>query len=214
MARLVLKRDTKHLNRVMASFYLFTALATVVNVIYAPLEDQTIVHVLHFITYALFCFSLIFFLIFAKILYSSEMAFNKGKQLTTMAIFILLILILALIPEGITIGVSTSWKPVWSLAFTLYAMAINIPVMVITLNYGYKVLHKFQNPELKKRWNYFLMGMSGNYIVWIGTTLSNYLDNATFRFVWAVIAGVLMIVVSYLIYFGIGKQIQKNKDEK
>ena len=124
-----------------------------------------------------------------------------------MAVFGVLIILLLVIPNGFEINAGTAWKPVWNLIFLLYAAVICICVTIIpSLYYAIMLLKKFENEDLKKKWKYFIVGISSYFFVWAITSISNTLNIASFRLITALLT-VLTIPSVYLIYYGVGKHL-------
>ncbi|MFX1549810.1 MAG: hypothetical protein ACFFB9_05595 [Promethearchaeota archaeon] len=113
MAYLILTRGRKTLNVYLSCFYLSTTIGGIINMIYANIFNETIVFIMHFLTYYLFCLSMIFLLIFALNLPKHEKKITFKYQILFQIILGLLILGLLFIPNGIVINVSTNWKPDW-----------------------------------------------------------------------------------------------------
>ncbi|MBD3255516.1 MAG: hypothetical protein GF383_10505 [Candidatus Lokiarchaeota archaeon] len=209
IALLILKRDTKRLNQIFSAFYISSASATVVNVIYAPLTTNPTVLVLHFITFYLFAFAWIFLLIFSLILLKSEKVITTNKQFLLILIYGGLLLILAFIPDGIKIDATTDWKPAWSLLFYLYALIlVNIFGIIPTAYFSIKIYKKFEDPLLRKKWAYYFLGVAIYFIVFNSTILSNFLNNPIYRLINSLI-GLTLFPTAYLLYYGVGRQIQK-----
>ena len=124
-----------------------------------------------------------------------------------MIIFGVLILLLLVIPNGFEINAEMDWKPVWNIFFLLYAALICISVTIVpSLYYAIVLLKKFENKDLKKKWKYFIIGISSYFFVWAITSISNTLNIASFRTITALLT-VLTIPSIYLIYYGVGKQL-------
>lgn len=211
MALLILRRDRKRLNWIFSAFFLSVSIGTIINVIYAPLTIEPIVLVLHFMTYYLFCFAMVFLLIFDLILIKSEKIINSKRQLMIITIFAILLagqFFIGVLGGGITINESTDWKPVWSLPFFLYSVIVCfIFAIVPTINYALQIYKKFDDNTLRKKWKFFLIGIIWYYIFWFGTSLSNLLDIPLFRTLWALV-GITVFISAYFIYYGVGRQIQ------
>ena len=208
MAFRALRRGTKRLNIYLSSFYLSVTIGGIINMIYATIFDPTIVFIMHFITYYLFCFSMVFLLIFVLILIKPGKQIKFEIQLFILIIFGLLILSLLLIPNGIKINDSTNWKPDWSLNFFIYSMVVcSIMVIIPTVYYSLKIYIKFENEYLKKKWKYFLIGIYAYFFLYYGTSISNTLNNDSFRFIWSLISLPTLISL-YLIYYGVGRQLE------
>jgi len=208
MAYLVLKRGRKTLNLYIGSFYLSTTIGGIINMIYATIFNETIVFIMHFLTYFLFCFSMIFILIFVLILVKPAKQIKFNLQLLILIIFGLLIMGLLLIPNGIIINASTNWKPDWNWYFLIYSVITCTSIVIIpTIFYSIKIYRKFESEYLKKKWKYFLIGISAYFFLYYGTSLSNTLNDDTFRFIWSLISLPTLIAL-YLIYYGVGRQLE------
>ncbi|MHA2182185.1 MAG: hypothetical protein ACXAAH_12265 [Promethearchaeota archaeon] len=124
MSYKIIKRGKKRMNLYLSSFYLFSGIGGIINIIYANLFQEVIVYALHFTTYYLLCFALVFVLVFVILLVKPTNTFNTKTQLFVLVIFGILLLGLLLIPNGININPSTNWKPVWSWGFFFYSFTI------------------------------------------------------------------------------------------
>ncbi len=208
MAYIVLKRGKKHLHLYLSGFYLTTAIGGIINIIYANIFDATIVYIMHFLTYYLFCFSMVFLLLFTLILIKPAEKIKIKFQLLLLVIFGLLILGLLFIPNGIIIDESTNWKPDWSWIFFIYSIIVCTSIVILpNLYYSIKIYTKFENEYLKKKWKYFMIGICAYFFLYYGTSFSNTLNNDTFRFIWSLISLPTLISL-YLIYHGVGRQLE------
>ncbi|MFW9930461.1 MAG: hypothetical protein ACFFD1_13790, partial [Candidatus Thorarchaeota archaeon] len=201
LAYRILKRDAKGLSLILSCFYLSTTIGVVINIIYAFIFVEIIVLVLHFITYFFLCLSLIFLLLFVTVLMKSEKVITKKKQIFTLIIFSIAILVLLAFPNGITINETTNWKPKWSWPFLIYSFIICTSVVIPTIYYSIKLYLRFEHQELKKKWKYFLIGMFSYYFLYYGTSISNALANDTFRIIWSIIS-LPSLISLYFVYYG------------
>ena len=206
---LILKRDTKRLNQLFATFYLLSASATIINVIYVSLTINPWVKYLHILTFSLFCFAIVYLLIFNLILLKSEKVFPIKKHNLIALIYGGLLFGLVFIPKGVTIDASTEWRPVWSLPFLIYALVVlTCCATVPTTYYSLQVYKKLENEELKKRWAFNIVAILGYFAILYLTSVSNYLNNPTFRLITS-IAGLSLFVTAYLLFYSVGRQIEK-----
>jgi len=79
-------------------------------------------------------------------------------------------------------------------------------MIIPSLFYAILLLRKFENEDLKKKWKYFIIGISSYFFVWAITSISNTLNVASFRSITAILT-VLTIPSIYLIYYGVLKQL-------
>ena len=207
MAILILNKDKKRINQILSAFYLSVGIGVIINIIYVGIYIELIVEVLHFITYFLFCFALCFLLLFILLLSKSEDVITDTIQIVIMVIFAILLLFLLIIPNGFHVNASTNWVPVWNSLFLLYATIICVCIAIIpSLYFAVSLLKKFENEDLKKKWKYFILGISSYFFVWAITSISNTLNIASFRLITAILT-VCTIPSVYLIYYGVGKQL-------
>jgi len=207
MAYVVLKRGKKKSNLYLSGFYLSSTIGGTINIIYANIFDETIVYVLHFITYYLLCFSMVFLLIFVLIVLKPPNFINKRIQFLILVLYSVSLLVLLLIPGGIIIDQSTNWKPNWSWSFLIISILVCSSIVIFpTSYYSMKIYGKLGNIQLKKKWKYFLIGVSAYFFLFYGTSLSNTLNHDTFRLLWSIISLPTLIAL-YLIYYGVGRQL-------
>jgi len=210
LAYKVLKRDTKRLNLIFSLGFISAATGLLINFIYAPLTNEAVVLILYYIT--IFVLSLFgaFFVVFVMMLLKSEKVITPKKQVIYVLIYFVAELCSVFIPEGVTINASTEWKPVWSVAMFVYFISVIVILgMVPSLYYSIQIYNKFEDELIKKRWKYFIYGIIGIYAFTIGTLFSNTLNIQTFRTIWSGISLILVILSPLLIYYGVGRQIEK-----
>jgi len=203
----ILKREAKGLNRILSSFYLCVALAVILNVVYAFIFVEEVVYILHITTYYLLCFPLILLLVFVLILLKSEDVFTPKLQSILVVVFGILLLGLWLIPNGVTINESTNWKPDWSWIYLLYSFTVcSLFAIFPTIYLSIKLYLKFEYKELKKKLKYFLIGIGAYFFLYYGTSISNALNDPTFRIIWSLLS-LPMVVSLYFVYFGVAKNL-------
>jgi len=209
---LILRRDTKKLNKIFCGFYLCSAIGVIINAIYAPLELNPLVLILHFITYYLFCLAFCFLLIFNLILLKSEKIITLKKQLIILVIYGGLLLVMAPIAflmDGITIDETTFWKPKYSLFFFIYAISVVSCIGIIPIvHYSIEIYKTFEDKIIRKRWKLYFIGMFIYFVVFYLTSLSNCLNIQVFRDYISIISLLLFGAIA-LIYLGVGRQLAR-----
>ncbi|MFX0075996.1 MAG: hypothetical protein ACFE96_11175 [Candidatus Hermodarchaeota archaeon] len=214
LALRILLRDRKRLNVFFAGLYISPPIGILMNFIYAPLTDETIVLVLNFIANATAIYAPIFIVVFDLILLKSEKIISTTKQLVILigyGIAVLCAAIFHFTPSyGVTINASTNWSPVWSLPIFIYVYAILTCFATIPAAYfSIKIYKKFEDEVLKKKWRFFIFGfialMTFMYLIF----LSNTLDNPTFRTLLGIVGLILALLGGLSMYYGVGRQIQK-----
>ncbi|MFX1338762.1 MAG: hypothetical protein ACFFDK_09145 [Promethearchaeota archaeon] len=209
LAYKILKRDTKRLNLMFSCFYLSITIGLIVNIIYVPLTIEAIVLVLYYITIFFILLGPIFLLVVELMLLKSEKVINTTKQLTIILIYAIALSCMIFIPNGVTINSSTEWKPVWSIPYFIYTITVlTVGAIVPSLYFSYQIYKQFEDEKLKKKWGYFIIGLYGLIFLMYGTLTSNTLNDQTFRTVWAIISLFLITVPPYLVYYGVGKELE------
>ncbi len=210
----ILLRDRKRLNVIFAGLYISPAIGVLINFIYAPLTDEFIVLILNFFTNFGFFYAPIFIVVFDLILLKSEKVISTSKQLMILTIYGIAMfgmLFFLFIPGfGVTINQGTSWSPVWSLPFLIYVASVEtIGALIPSLYFSFQIYKKFEDEVLKKKWRYFIFGFIALMIFMYAIFLSNTLGDPTFRLVIGIIGLILVILGGFLMYNGVGKQIEK-----
>lgn len=212
IALLILKRSTKRLNKIFSMFFICVASGTIVNVIYAAIFISSVVTFLNILTFYLFSLAMVFLLVFDLILLKSEKVITNAKQAIIIIGWAVLLIGLFIIglSGGVQVDDATNWKPIWYMPFFLYALIIGTVMIIATYFFAIQIHKQFEDPILKKKWKYYLVGVTFFYFVWIGTSVSNFLANESIRTVWALIS-LVALLTTYAMYYGVGKQIQEQQ---
>ncbi len=213
LAYKILKRGKKRLNLTFSGLYIFIALGLIINCIYAPITDESVVLILNFVTNISVGFGVIFLTIFNLILLYSEKVITKKKEVIIISIHgALLMLSIVFLPfGGITINESTNWKPVFNLPFFIYLIVvITVMGMIPTLFTSYKIYLEFNDKQLRKKWLFFIIGATGLYIYMYAAFTANILNIPTFRLILSLF-GLTVVLWVYLLYYGVGRQLEEKK---
>jgi len=210
----ILLRDRKRLNVIFAGLYISPAIGVLINFIYAPLTDPSIVLILNFFTNFGFFYAPIFIVVFDLILLKSEKVISTGKQLVILIVYGIAMfgmLIFIFIPDfGITINQGTNWSPVWSLPFFIYVVLVEtIGALIPSLIFSFQIYKKFEDEVLKKKWRFFIFGFIALMTFMYAIFISNYLGDPTIRLIIGIMGLILAILGGFLMYFGVGQQIEK-----
>ncbi|MHA1477884.1 MAG: hypothetical protein ACTSPU_06770 [Promethearchaeota archaeon] len=210
----IILRDRKRLNVIFAGLYLSAAIGILFNWIYAPLTDVLIVQLFNFFTNFGNIYAPIFIVVFDLILLKSEKIISTSKQLAILIAYGIVVFCMGfflLIPGfGVTINTVTDWTPVWSIPFFVYVVLILTCCATIpALYFSIKIYQKFEDEVLKKRWRFFIYGFIALMTFMYAIFISNTLANADFRLIIGVIGIILALLGAFLMYFGVGKQIEK-----
>ena len=210
----ILLRDRKRLNVIFAGLYISPVIGLLINFVYAPLTDVNIVLILNFFTNFGIFYAPIFIVVFDLILLKSEKVISTGKQLVILIVYGIAMfgmLIFIFIPDfGITIDQGTNWSPVWSLPFFTYVVLVEtIGALIPSLIFSFQIYKKFEDEVLKKKWRFFIFGFIALMTFMYAIFISNYLGDPTIRLIIGIMGLILAILGGFLMYFGVGQQIEK-----
>jgi len=110
---------------------------------------------------------------------------------------------------GVTINDSTEWRPLWSLPYFTYALIVSCIGVVLSLYFSTAISKQFEYPQLKKKWKFFQLGLLFLFAFTYGVFIANYLDIKSIRDLVAVSGIVFAILGGSLLYYGVGRQIEK-----
>ncbi len=208
----ILKRDTKRLNVIFTGFYLGNVIGFFVNFIYAPMTDADLVLIMHGITTFFAFYSPIFILVFELMLLKPEKVINTKKQLAILGAYaiVLSFMWIFLFTEGWGVEIGPpNWTPHWMFPFFLFFVSIvTICVVVPSFYISYKIFKKFEDVQLKRKWKSFIIGLGAFYICGYSVFISNFLDEPIFRAVIGITDLILIISGAYLMYIGVGRQLE------
>jgi len=209
----ILKRDRKRLNLIFSGTYISAAAGLIINMIYAPIANEDIVLILNYLTNFGIFYSPIFLVVFNLILLKSEKVITTTKQLLILIGYGILMfcMIFFVLTEdwGVSINEETDWTPVWELPFFLYLVIIESIAVIPLLYLSFQIFQKFEDDQLKKKWRYFIFGFCAFIIFMYAIFLSNFLDISIIRTLMGGIGLILAIAGGYLMYNGVGRQLEK-----
>jgi len=157
----ILKRDRKRLNVIFSGFYISPAIGFIINFIYAPLTEVSVVLMLNFLTNFFIFYSSIFIVVFNLILLKSEKAITKKKQLIILTLYgiAMFSMIGFLFFPGFGVTFNENWSPIWSVPFFIYIVVIETIGIFPALYLSFQVYKKFEDEILKKKWKFFIFGL-------------------------------------------------------
>jgi len=202
----ILRKDRTRMKIAFSEFYIFISIGLILNVIYIALSDQFIVKILNFLTNFCIFLAAIFLVNFCLLFYYTEEKFNLKKQVILIVIYSIVLFCMVFIPDGVTIDCSSGecTPPLWSIPFFLYIFIVLTIFTFIPISYySIKILDKFDDEQLKKKWKYFIFGIMFLYAFLYGSLFSN--TPAFADVLWAPIGLVFAIIGIYLVYYGIAK---------
>lgn len=207
----IIMRGKKRLNFIFSLAYISIALGLFINIIYAIILYEPATTLLAYCTHYCLGIGPVFLLLFNLIVLKSEKIVTKKIQLILILVYgIIFASIFLFIPfNGITINEVTRWRSVWTIEFYIYFLFIITILTTIPNCYtSFKIYFSFENTELQKKWQYFLIGLFGLYGYMYGAFTANYLNIPLFRLIMGVL-GLSIAFFLYLMYYGVGRQLEE-----
>ena len=205
----IITRGKKRLNLILSAAYFVSSIGLFVNFIYAPLTEPTVVLILYYV--AIFCSFMFpgFILVFILIIYKSGKIFSEFKQDFILLSYGILLFCMVFIPGGVTINESTNWMPVLNIYLVIYLLILTfLYAFVPALYFSLKITKTFKDKELKKKWNYFIIGFIGIYAFALTIIFANAITNGVVILILRILGVILVIISPYLIYYGVGKELK------
>ncbi len=208
----VLKRRRQRLNITFSAFFISSIMASILNMIYATLDNTTIILNLNYFTNFFTCFGAIFVLVVNMVILESTIIFSIKRQNRYIILYGLLLLIgmipFYLLEEGWGVWVDNNY-PRFSPLFLIFIIGFTASFAVIPIIYtSLKIYKSFETKALKKKWLFYFIGSLGAfsipYLIWI----NNYVFNDNFRLIVGIYA-ISVILWGYLMYYGIGFKLKQ-----
>lgn len=203
---LIIKRDRKRINLILSTYFLLVFIAVTLNVIYAPLNVNPTVLILHYTTIFFFNLANVFILIFILIVLKSEKIFTSTKQYMVIGTYSAILCIIFFIPNGVKIDESTNWRPVWNLLLFLFIVFFTVFTYTIISYFSIQLYRQIKVPMVKKRWNYFFIGLIIYMIYGEFLPIANFLNLPLIRLLTSIF-GLSMFITGLLMYYGVGRHL-------
>jgi len=168
----ILKRKKMSLSLfiIMSSFT--NMISMILNMVYIHIFNIEFRILLYKIMIFSFFFGIYFVLFFSYQIYS-EMNLDKRNAVLSIGIYSLLLFLILSDESSIIMNSHTNWNANWN-PFSLISLFFLILLMFYMpfLNYSIKTLKKFRMQQLKKRWKFYVTGISGTIWVVFGGILA------------------------------------------
>ena len=217
---LILKRDKKRLNRIFSGFYILISLGLLFNFIYAPLRSDdlvSVIEILNFVTNYCLLLGPIFLVVFQLILLKSEKVITEKKQLIIILSYSVVLVSLIGFMFGEETGVDITgptWVPIYHLPIFIYLVIVHsISSTIPTIYLSTMVYKKLEDPMIRNKWRFFMVGIHSLNIFMYGTYSSYILEVVLpgFRFGWSIVGLILVVAGGYMVFYGVGRQLGKEE---
>jgi len=203
----VLKRNLNRITLTLSLFYILIGIGFILNIIFLLFCSTSAGYFIYFIAAYLIHLGAIFLIIFIMDLFETDPYYNSKKQFLIIFSYALIIFLILNIPGGITINEYTNWTPVFSWLFLiLMYLTITFIIFIPSIMLSIKLYNRFEDKNLKRKFMYFFIGMSGMFMSYYGLILFNTWDDPIFKIIWSFLS-LIVIPSGLLIYYGIGHNL-------
>ena len=208
----LLKRAKNRSTFILSAYFITTALTYFLATISAYLTNTIFSYPIYVISIYVFVFSFNFLINFSWLLIRLDEKSVHAKlylRIALYAIVSLLIILVAVLFNGITLDASTGWIPTYSwfllgFSWTLFLFFYIIP----QIYYSLKILKVYEGIVLKRRLNVFLISVFFALLMLVFLFLYNtWTENVIFRTIYIFTIPELATVAGYLVYKGFGKEL-------
>lgn len=121
--------------------------------------------------------------------------------------YILIIVLIMIIPNGIRYDQTTNWSPKYSWEFLAgFYVYIIIGGVIPSTFLLLKLLQKLESKKLIKRIKIYFIGEIFYYIASLGVALLNILDSQIYEIIWSFISLFLTLLLTWFLYPGLGRE--------
>lgn len=215
----ILRRKRQRLNLIFSGFFISIILGNIFNMIYAPfdpVEYESTIIFLNFLTNFFLFFGLIFILVVHMIILESTIVFSVKRQNRYITIYGILLffgmLILVIFFQGVEI--SPNGYPQYNPLFFVYVVSVLTGFALIPIHYtSWKIYHSFETKALKRKWRFYIAGSLGLtffnlYPILVSNLLNYFIDNSVFRSLISIL-GISIILWGFMMYYGIGSKLKQ-----
>jgi len=206
----VLKRERSLPLLTMVTFYLLIGSGFFLNMVYYiafNFMSGWILYFLYYVVFFLLTFPIVCIPLFILTLLKTKEQFSHIRYAIYMLVFGFICIISLFLPDSITFSLTTG-SPTYDIWLSVATMLnFTLLILIPTLYYSRKLYKSFSAPDLKKKLKPIIIGFTIILFSLYGTILFNSIDNLIFKSVWALFVIVSFILVGFLIYIGLGKNL-------
>ncbi len=204
-ARRTLSRGEKSFRKVLfAKCFAYVSIGLLFNVLYSPFGDDIIQGLGNHAVIFLTTMSLVAFVLFSYSLLEKTVMFTKHQA----AILEIVLAGISSVYFFLPITFKADYSPIWDITTVIFTTALTQTLFVIALVFSIQALRTMDNPVVKRRFRWFIFGLSLFELVLIPTILRNgqFLTGTLLIVVTAL--EIALIPGGILIYYGVGKNVE------
>lgn len=188
----------------IARFFIFVAIGLIINAIYAPMDSELIQSLGNKTVIFLTTIAHANLLFFAISVQKSEIEFTPKKAW----LYTILVAIVSIGYYLFPITFKSDYSPVWTVEIFVFALILTQSLMISAFVIIIKINRTIENPAIKQRMLNLFIGIIMLEFVMISTLMRN----AQFiSGILSILPGLLIIPGGLLIYFGVGKKLDKDQ---
>jgi len=209
LALKIIKRKRDRSSVSLFFFYFILSIGLIFNILFVlltPTNNVLLLRTLYVLSSFFIAFPFVFNLVFINVILKLKEEFTIKKMAVIIGACGIIVLLLYLIPEGVTFD--SNWVPTYSLPFVvLVYVFFTLYITVPTSYYSARLYKLFKARNLKYRFRLYLIGIIILLATVYGGTFFIATYNQLFRLIYSVFAFFLEIAAGLLVYYGLGKDL-------
>jgi hypothetical protein len=175
-----------------------------------------VIEILNFMTNYCLMLGPFFLVVFQIILLKSEKVITNKKQLFLIGLYAVILLsmigFLFGTETGVDINSGTNWIPIYNAPIYLFLVLVHsFGSTIPTIYLSTKIYRKLEDQILKRKWEFFMIGIHSLNFFMYGTFTSYILRSSIFRFIWSIIGLIIVLAGAYMVFYGVGRQLEKEE---
>jgi len=205
----IIKRKRDRSTITLSLFYFILSIGLILNIVFVlltPTNNELLLRTLYVLSAFFIAFSFAFNLIFINVILKLKDEFTIKKMAVIIGACGIIILLLYLIPEGVTFD--SNWVPTYNILFlVLIYVFFSIYITVPTIYYSSRLYKLFKARNLKYRFRLYLIGICLMLATVYGGMYFIATYNLLFKTIYSVFAFFMEIIAGLLVYYGLGKDL-------
>ncbi len=212
MYKIIRRNPRSRLNQIFSLFILCLIINYIINIsiAYSNIQNSNLLIFWGQIYFFFYGLAIGFFFLYILLLYKPKTMTEIWKQIVFILLFGSILAIMFFIPDGFRVDIlPTGLNLSINLPQFIHLLIIFFTSFSCCLWMGLKIFQNFDRQILKKRFIFFLVGLSITFFIPLLLVIRFYINVPALTFTFEIIILVLSFGI-FLIYYGIGMSIKEN----
>ncbi|MBN1800799.1 MAG: hypothetical protein JW891_04790 [Candidatus Lokiarchaeota archaeon] len=208
----ILKKDRTTIKIVFSGYYIITAIGFIVEFIlniYLFVGEEIIVGILYKLSLYLVTYALVPFLVFFISYQKEEVESIPKKRWAILIVYAVLFLLFFFNPGYAGANESSGWAPLLDLTYYVIFFILLSSIVVPIYYYIIKILGKFEDKMMKRRWMLLIFGFSELMFSFYYLEFTCFMNDSLSRSIAGFLTLILLSNGAYLIYYAVIRKYVK-----